>query len=47
VTAFDGLRDYEPPPPRPIWVWCKDAIGLLLVAVDAVAAVILAWAILS
>jgi hypothetical protein len=46
MTAFDGLRDFEPSP-RPIWVWCQDAIGLVLVAVNAVAWVGLLWAVLQ
>jgi hypothetical protein len=47
MTAFDGLRDYEPPPPRPIWVLCKDAIAMVLAVVWTVCGTLIAWAILS
>lgn len=40
-----GQDDWSVAPPRPLWLVTRDAIGLVLVAVNAVSWVLLLWAI--
>lgn len=45
MTIFYGARDELDNEPRPLWLVTRDAIGLALVAVNAVSWVLLLWAI--
>lgn len=44
---LEGTQDnWLPAEPRPLWLWVKDAIGLMLVAVCAVTLPLLLWALM-